>query len=181
MSYLKSFVIFVSLNQMAKLLCVVLAFASLSQAQDGKGMLGLNIKKYNPVCASACTSSTQTAKLSCSKITDSKTSTPPQCYATNEPYLTTNAYCIQQHCNGQSIELLEFFWRNKITASSGNPPYPKWTYQETLGHIVGKPQGTVVAKKSLNATSKIPDDTWNKYRNTYAMDMAYQKKESLYS
>ena len=70
---------------------------------------------------------------------------PPDSFATDEPYLTTLAYCIQQRCQDEDLGLLENFWKTKITLNNNEPPFPKWSYQETLATFESAPTVNIVA------------------------------------
>jgi predicted ferric reductase len=173
-------------NQMLKPLLLLIAVKS-CVAQDGQGMLGLGLTRYNPVCAAACTTGVQTAPLSCTlkgqtfRYQMSYPNTPPSCFASNEPYLTTNAYCIQTHCQGEEIAVLEHFWKTKITLNNNRPPFPKWTYQEALAQIKGTPRVVVSPWQPLNETSILDEAGWKIYRDTLSMDEIYEEKASVYS
>lgn len=171
---------------MVQVLFSLLAIAGISLAQDGKGMLGFGITRYASVEATACITLAQLASFSCtlkaSKFVHgiSYPNTPPACFASNDAYLTTAAYCFQQHTKGQKVEVLENVWRIEATMANGQPPYPKWSYMETVSHIYGSPKETWISKKLLNTTAIIPEATWKKYRDTFAMDAVYENKASLY-
>jgi hypothetical protein len=109
---------------------------------------------------------------------------PGWCLETNEPYLTTTAYCIQQHCEGESTQKLETFWATQVGRVTGafekaNPP--KWTYQEALANIEGIPSVTLVLKQPLNQTAIVPEAAYSKYKETFDLDVYYENRASLYS
>lgn len=149
------------LYNMVKPLLFLLATAAGSLAQGGNGILGFGLVCYNPVCAATCATVSSLTILSCTNIKGHKhlnqlsmSDNPPACLQTNDPYLTTTAYCIQQRCQGQAIERLEGFWRTQVgrlTGSLEKAQRPKWTYQETLSNIHGPPNTTLVLKRPLES------------------------------
>ena len=166
----------------------LLALVGTGLTQDGHGILGLGLVRYNPLCAAACTEAIQKTRLSCSlngSVYISHATFPntlPSCFASDEPYLTTLAWCIQQHCPDQEDPArIEHFWKTKITMNANKPPFPKWTYQQALVHIQDPPTVVVAPQASLNETSIIDEAAWEIHRDTYAMDVVYENKTSIYS
>src|SRR5580700_1013742 len=78
------------------LLSIRIATAQLS---NGIGVVGLGRTIFQPTCCYACLSSFWSLWLSCSQPEIGAFSiNSPQCHASNEPYLTSLAYCMQQKC-----------------------------------------------------------------------------------
>jgi len=175
---------------MAKSLLLLSTLLGVSWAQDGAGMLGFGLHRYNPSCAATCATIASLTKLSCTekgmKYSNhmSMINNPPSCLQSNEPYLTTAAYCIKQRCEGQTPENLEAFWRREVGRLVGSFEHahpPKWTYQEALSHVDGTPRATLILKKPLNETAVITDSDYALYKGTYDMDVYHEDRASLYS
>jgi hypothetical protein len=88
------------------------------------GLTGLPTNPYDPYCAMACLRSLYTLNLACS--TSGGTlgmltfTTSSECWATNTPYLTSLAWCINTKCAqyDESASKLEYFWENQATGQS---------------------------------------------------------------
>ena len=108
------------------------ASAMVSSGYRGFGFLGYGIPMYQPPCAHACRSALSGYMLSCSEMsTDEDMSgmdmklrkrmdgmgsdgpsftTSPHCYAADDEFLQSLAYCISHHCSELSVSTLESFW-----------------------------------------------------------------------
>ena len=79
---------------------------------------------YKPPCAFSCRSIISGAMLNCSVMEGGEDSmagmagmdmgaeftTSPECYATDDSFLQTLAYCMSTHCSGVSEWKLEQYW-----------------------------------------------------------------------
>ncbi|KAL1598964.1 hypothetical protein SLS60_008109 [Paraconiothyrium brasiliense] len=86
--------------------------------------------------------------------------TSADCYATDDAFLQTMAYCIFQKCEGLQKWELEKYWIDNIPGTSAVQPIPKWTYQEALDKIVSPPDEMVIGGGSLNKTMLVSEDDW---------------------
>lgn len=100
---------------------------------------------YKPVCAYACRAILSNAPLACSGTGppvghSHGPPTSPECRASDKPFLTTLAFCIQQHC-GDSVPVweLEKYWAEQVTGDFG-ATVPELGYQEALREIRDEPQ-----------------------------------------
>jgi hypothetical protein len=172
---------------MGPIIYLTSVFFGLALASDPPGMIGYGIKHFNPACASACAIPAQQGSLTCStpggmtfKENLMFMLTSPGCYASNTPYLTTVAYCIKQNCQGENIDLLEHFWRVKMTQTEGEV-VPKWTYQQALLQVNGTPTGMVASMAPLNRTMLVSNATWSKFYNSFIVNEELEVTASKFS
>lgn len=160
---------------MRRILVAVLALAAnvrfalcmVSKGRVGHGLIGYGINMYQPFCASGCRDSIKKATLNCTPPMvhgamggHSMATTSPECYATDDAFLTTLAYCVSQHCNDLPVWKIEKWWKANVAGNQESQPDPKWTYQETLARIITPPVTTYIAKSALNATNLVSNATW---------------------
>lgn len=107
---------------------------------------GYGFSWYDPVCGFACYNAISGAPLSCS---DSGV-TSPECFASNMPFLTTLAYCMNSTCDPMKIPTWqrEKFWSMHITGDMAVEPH--LDYSRTLEKLREPP--TV----EFNSSSKSP-------------------------
>ncbi|KAH8898324.1 hypothetical protein GQ53DRAFT_742400 [Thozetella sp. PMI_491] len=80
----------------------------------------------------------------------------PQCYANNDPYLQTLAWCIHTHCPADlSLSELEAFWELNIAGRILAPSAPKYSYQAALSRVTSPPTAIVNSSLVLNTTSLV--------------------------
>lgn len=93
--------------------------------------------------------------------------TSKECYASNTPWLTTLAHCINATCADVSKHILESYWAERATKSeAGNKVQPKWTYQETLFKMADMPPPTKALEEDeeLNFTALYDPEAWEATR-----------------
>ncbi|KAF2674344.1 ferric reductase-like protein transmembrane component 4 [Microthyrium microscopicum] len=138
----------------------------ISKGRFGHGLIGYGIPMYQPFCASACRDSIKSATLNCTPAVSgthgehSMAITEPKCYATDESFLTTLAYCVSQHCSSTSLWKVERWWKANVAGNADIQPEPKWSYQQTLLRITTPPTANYNKKAPLNTTTLIPNSTW---------------------
>lgn len=166
---------------MRKLLITVTALLGQTQAKDfygriaSHGTVGLGLEMYAPVtCAYACRATMGSWMLDCTTSTSTPTDhsgmdmpmnkrdmmymapPTPACYATNEPFLTSLAWCIYTHCPADTpISELERYWEENVPGRMENQPKPKYSYQHALGMIEGDPQTVHNSSLMLNQTELV--------------------------
>lgn len=152
------------------------AFVQQCAAQDGHGLVGYGIKMYNPVCADTCSGTFQACTLACTP-TDMMdmggmmmTMTPPDCYAQDDSYLTSVAWCVNQYCSDIPMYKLEYWWAHHAIGANLDI-YPKWTYQEALAQIKTPPSVTIHSGDPLNQTALMNKDDWTALWNAQAIYM----------
>jgi hypothetical protein len=127
---------------------------------------GYGFSWYGPVCGYACNAALANAMLSCTEMDHSMDHmgmsmgmTTPECRASDTSFLTTLAYCMNTTCD-IPIWKREKFWANQATGDETVPP--KWTYEQALAEIKGKP--TVVFNQSsedvLDGTQIVNQETY---------------------
>jgi hypothetical protein len=134
------------------------------------GFVGYGIDAFDPFCAFACRDSISGATLNCSEVMSDEMGgmsgmggmvmTSPECYATDDAFLQTLAWCVQSHCNDIPAWKLEQFWIDNVAGTFANQPDPKYTYQQALSKINGPPTAVYNETGSLNKTSVVSEDLW---------------------
>ncbi|EAQ90388.1 hypothetical protein CHGG_02323 [Chaetomium globosum CBS 148.51] len=142
------------------------------------GTIGLGQAQYAPVtCAYACRSSMGSWMLDCGDSDDSEHGDhgghndmdmssghmmsmmpTPHCYATNDPFLMSLAWCIKSHCPDHlTISQLEEFWEMNVAGRNDEQPLPKYSYQDALARITTTPTTTYNSSSVLNGTQLVDE------------------------
>jgi hypothetical protein len=139
------------------------------------GLTGLPTNTYDPVCAMACVRSLYTLSLSCSTGGGSlgmvTLTTSPECWATNDQYLTSLAYCMKTKCAKFNVPNSKFesFWELQATGqtNAGVKSVPaKWSYAEALAQLPSPPNVTLASNATwLNQTSLVSPITYTAQYN----------------
>lgn len=143
------------------------------------GVLGYGIDALNPACAFACRESISGARLTCSEIGASsadEVSTSTKCYASDDAFLQTLAWCMQSRCKNVSNWKLEKFWNENVAGSYKTQPQPRYTYEQALEKISSPPTAVFNMTGSLNATSVVFEDLWSA---NYDTDTDFMYRETL--
>ncbi|RHZ67158.1 putative ferric-chelate reductase (Fre2) [Aspergillus thermomutatus] len=135
--------------------------------RPGYGLIGYGISMYRPLCAYACRASI-TNPLDCNKTADHnmdmssmEMDTPsPSCYANNDPFLQTLAYCMYTHCADLSVSVLENYWELNVAGRLQHQPSPKESYQEALGSLAKPPTTTLNTSEVLDIASLVVEETY---------------------
>jgi len=162
------------------------AFAS--EGYVGHGLIGYGIVMYKPPCAHACRDTISISALNCSTMSmDDKggmagmdmgtSTTEPECYATDDTYLQTLAYCISTHCKDVTTWELEKFWTTYAVGRMMGQPQPKESYQEALSKVTSAPTQTLVSGDALNQTSLVTEDD---YLGNFNGDTGFEKAEVVH-
>lgn len=106
------------------------------------------------------------------------TDTSPKCYAEDERFLTSLAWCIEQRCTTLRPWQIEKYWHMNEPGSMPGQPDPKWTYQAALSHIPLPPTAVLSDKAPLNVTSVVPDDRYQLHLRTLT---SFAKAETTHS
>jgi hypothetical protein len=138
-----------------------------------QGTVGLGVSMYDPACAFMCRNSASGFMLDCPDDhhhhhhVDRKAKRnahhhmmpSPECYATNDPFLQTLAWCIHTHCpEDLALSDIEQYWERNVAGNLNDQPSPKYSYQEALGRVDNEPQEVANASLVLNGTSLV--DEW---------------------
>ncbi|KAE8378513.1 ferric reductase [Aspergillus bertholletiae] len=130
---------------------------------------------YKPPCAHACRSSI-TNPLNCSSSSEDgigikwtvETSPDPECYATNDGFLQTLAYCIYSHCQMVPNSTLQKYWEQSL---------PKEAYQQALQSIGFMPNITTDVSTVLESASLVPEELYDLNWRTLT---AFEKVEATH-
>jgi len=152
------------------------------------GFIGMGIKKYDPTCAVACSSSLLKVKLDCPDSPGAghhRRSAPaggitPQCKAQSEPFLTTLAECINSTCY-YDVDLwaLEKYWAGY---STGSPlAKPKWGYHEALSHVNATPTELFTSNETLRNTRYIGQPLYSLHKTSTDVYVAGEEAHARYA
>lgn len=163
---------------------------SLTNTRNGHGLIGYGITMYKPNCAYSCRAAISSATLNCStmmemdgmdmSMDDMMYETSADCYATDDAFLQTMAYCISTKCKDVPMWQLEEYWQDNIPGTSAVQPVPKQTYQKTLEKISGPPNETFASGAGLNKTMLVSDDDWVSNWNAQGMFEEAEGKHEKY-
>lgn len=143
----------------------------ISRGRPGHGFIGYGITMYYPPCAWACQNSISNP-LHCDnngemdmtgmnkRMEMSMAEPSPECYATNDPYLQTLAYCMSQHCQDIDIWELERWWQTFVPGRNLHQPVPKEPYQQALESLQSPPNSTIPADEVLHSASLVSADDY---------------------
>ncbi|KAF5515241.1 Ferric/cupric reductase transmembrane component B [Colletotrichum siamense] len=155
--------------------------------EAGHGLIGYGITMYQPLCAYSCRVVLSGSALNCSTMGIEgglpMPRTSPECFATDDAFLTSMALCLQSRCTDLPAWKIEKYW-HKTEASIRNshrrldepgvhvvakPPVPKWTYQQALAQVQGNVTSTLAYGEPLNRTALVPDFQYQLQYDTMEM------------
>ncbi|KAF2007501.1 hypothetical protein P154DRAFT_614840 [Amniculicola lignicola CBS 123094] len=145
------------------------ASAHTSGGRKGHGLIGYGTKMYDPPCAYACRDLSTGWMLDCGDDheagqghhSDMEMATPsPNCYATNDPFLQTLAWCISTHCQNVKMSKLEKYWKMNVAGRQQVQPSPKYSYQVALARVTEPPTEIVDSEAVLNTTSLVDEESY---------------------
>ncbi|PSN74311.1 hypothetical protein BS50DRAFT_539489 [Corynespora cassiicola Philippines] len=152
------------------LLWSVAITAHTSQGRTRHGLVGYPIKMYDPPCAYGCRDTVSGYMLECedagmggghSHHSDMEMEAPsPQCYATNDFFLQTLAWCISTHCKDVAVADLEDYWVTDVVGRAANQPIPKYSYQQALARVMEPPTTVADPEQVLNFTSLVDEESY---------------------
>ncbi|KAL8733938.1 MAG: hypothetical protein Q9181_003389 [Wetmoreana brouardii] len=169
----------------------ILVSSMVSTGRPGHGLVGYGISMYNPQCAYACRDVLSTSMLNCSEPMDMSggmgmmdmgmgAETSPECYATDDAFLSTLAYCMATHCQKVAVWKLERYWNRNVAGTQPNQPIPKATYQQTVANITTKPTDTLVAGEDLNKTMIVSDEDHQASYNAQSVFEEMERNHETY-
>lgn len=155
--------------------------SSMSTGRPGHGLIGYGISMYKPLCAFICRDVLSSSMLNCSAPMDNAemdmdmdSATSPECYATDNVFLETLAYCMSTHCQDIAVWELEKYWRANVAGTQLNQPVPKASYQQALANITTEPTDTLVIGEKLSKTMVISHED---YTSSYNAHGVFEKME----
>ncbi|KAF2664574.1 ferric reductase-like protein transmembrane component 4 [Microthyrium microscopicum] len=160
---------------------IVPSLGMTSAGRRGHGLVGYGISMYRPVCAFACRDILSSATLNCTMAAESmpgmsmdmgEATTDPSCYATDDSFLQTLAYCISTRCQKESVPIwkIEKWWQLNVAGIAAQQPDPKESYQQALEKVSTPPTEVHMQGDPLNKTS-LTDDT--DYLTSWNADWAF--------
>lgn len=168
----------------AACLHVLLVSSMVSTGRPGHGLIGYGISMYKPLCAYTCRDVLSTSMLNCSEHMDMSegmdmemdmgSATSPECYATDDAFLETLAYCMSTHCQNVPVWDLEKYWNMNIAGTQPKQPVPKATYQQTLANMTTEPTDTLVVGEDLNKTMIVSEEG---YQSSYNAQSVFEEME----
>lgn len=163
-----------------------LSSCMVSSGRKGHGLIGYGITMYQPGCAFACRDTISSATLSCTPADEHmdmagmesmSAKTSPECYATDDIFLETLAYCVSSHCKDVPVWELEKWWKMNVAGNKVPQPDPKWTFGETLARVTNKPTEILVGENPLNKTSLVTEEDW---LANYNADTEFEALEGIH-
>ncbi|KAL4793882.1 hypothetical protein BDV19DRAFT_399697 [Aspergillus venezuelensis] len=161
----------------------------------GHGFVGYGITMYKPACAFAC-KATVGNPLNCTISSDNEhmhmkrhgdsnsmkelpmgdgwmveASPSAECYATNDAFLQTLAYCIHSYCATETNSTLQKFWEMDVAGRLPDQPLPKMSYQDALHAVNGTPPAITNSSAILYSAGAISEETFmTEYRTLSTFD-----------
>jgi hypothetical protein len=118
--------------------------------------------------------------LTCTKMKGTKKSTTPACYASNDAFLETLAYCMHSRCVDLELWEGEKYWTEMATGSASTPA--KYSYGETLKRLSSSPPNATIAMgKALDVASKTSDHDYQMVWTTVGENEGGQIATSRYA
>ncbi|KAI8799365.1 putative ferric-chelate reductase [Cladochytrium replicatum] len=162
--------------------------ASFVEARTGHGLIGYGIDMYKPTCAFACRSVLGMATLNCTTMHHDHSSeggimmmsmTSPECYARDDAFLRSLAFCISTRCSGLSLATIEFYWEQNVAGTEDVQPFPKESYQQALSKVMTAPTVTFDGKL-LNSTQLVATASYEANWNTLTAYAQAEDNNSRY-
>jgi hypothetical protein len=177
---------FFSLRASPLQLALLLLFTATANAYK-TGLMGYGQSWYDPACAYACRAIIGSAPLDCPDHDTADMdmsmhmhggSPMASCISENFNFLSTLAYCLDNHCTaiGVSPSKLEVYWADQATGDK--TILPKWTYGAVLANITQAPNRTFETGDTLNYTALISDSD---YKYQYDFNVFFDWEEAVQS
>lgn len=146
----------------------LLHYTEAAKSYEGRvsyGTVGLGFRMYDPPCAYMCRSSVSGWMLECPedqyqvsaghhRRQHTMMMPTAECYASNEPFLQTLAWCIHTHCsNNTAIAAIEAYWERNAPGNLLVQPLPNISYQDALASIESPPNEVINATEILDRVS----------------------------
>jgi hypothetical protein len=190
--------------------------ADMTTGRPGHGLIGYSITMYKPLCAYTCRASitnpldcntaspnpsnpsnssvgveamnmtTTTATKLVRRMSMSHDEPTPECYAINEPFLQTLAYCMLTHCGSDeevSVWQRERYWAKNVAGREVQQLAPKWTYQAALSRVEDSeqvPNATISPDQMLMAAGLVDEEVYGENWNGYGMFERMEVRHEAY-
>ncbi|KAI4953946.1 hypothetical protein J4E91_001655 [Alternaria rosae] len=175
----------------AALACGALAADDGPAKRYNHGFVGVGITALQPACAFGCRDSISGATLNCTTVEEmpgiegmdmgmgeAMVITEPECYATDDVFLQTLAWCLKIRCNDIPVWELEKYWKEFVPGAFALQPDPKFTYQQALEKIEGTPTAVYNQTGKLNQTSTVAQELWYPAFNTNVI-FGHQERQQV--
>jgi hypothetical protein len=86
--------------------------------------------------------------------------TSPSCYATDDMFLQSLAFCIHSRCTDVPVSKLQYFWETYVVGRMPGQPVPKISYPEALLQVKSPPKIIADSASVLNTTTLTNDETF---------------------
>ncbi|KAM0270866.1 hypothetical protein ACHAQH_009292 [Verticillium albo-atrum] len=140
---------------------------------------------YDPPCAFACRDAIAPHRLNCSTAEpkakrhgghESKFMTTPECFATDDSYLESLAWCIQSRCDELETWAIDKFWGTDVIWNQGvHRETPKLGFHDALSKAAKAPTEEMEEHEVLQGVKHVPDKDWDK---TFAMVRTFARIET---
>ena len=158
-------------------LCLVFFITGINAGSD-IGVIGLGRTVFQPLCCYACLSSFWGLQLSCTPPQRAKhdTGSSPACHSTNDPYLSSLAYCMQVKCAADNVSesQVEQCWEKvagdglQVSSLEDNLPASAPTTELAYYAV------------SLSTTSLVNDQYYEDSRRTIQSNVSAESAHALY-
>jgi hypothetical protein len=105
----------------------------------------------------------------------------PECYANNEPFQQTLAYCISTRCEDVELWEIEQYWYNFVAGRMPEQPRPKKSYAMVLHDMAEPPNSTIPADEVMTEAGLVPYEDWLANYNGDAGFEANETKHTRYA
>jgi len=130
----------------------VALFALIGPSSGVEDIFGFRKEFYTTRCAHACRTAIQESPLECS----SKGTTTAKCFASDEPFLETLAFCISSHCSNVSNATIDTFWRKYVAGWDLATPRPTYAYETALRNA-GQPTSILPYGKTIDKVYQVAE------------------------
>lgn len=84
----------------------------------------------------------------------------PDCYATNDAFLQTLAYCLYSHCKTETDSRIQHYWELNVAGSERDQPLPKESYEQALQSIKLRPNSVNNVSAVLQSASLVSEEDY---------------------
>ncbi|KAM0328574.1 hypothetical protein ACHAQA_004982 [Verticillium albo-atrum] len=150
------------------------------------GLIGYGIPMYDPPCAFACRDAIAPYRLNCSTVEpkprrhgghEAPFATTPECFASDDSYLTSLAWCIQTRCDEIETWAIDKFWATDViwNQPAEHRKTPKLGFHDALSQAGKAPTELMEDDEVSDAAKLVPDEDWDK---TFAMVRTFARVET---
>ncbi|KAG7111374.1 Calcium-transporting ATPase 2 like protein [Verticillium longisporum] len=142
---------------------------------------------YDPPCAFACRDAIAPHRLNCSTVEPKprerrhgghkpKFKTTPACFATDDSYLQSMAWCIQARCDDLETWAIDKFWgADVIWNQADHHETPRLGFHDALSQAGKAPNEEMEEHEVLTGAKLVPDKDWDR---AFAMVRTFARVET---